>query len=59
MGTAAKDQFLAPGQAAGLSWANSVNQKQNNVRNFLLNLRHNLAVLVETAAWDGTPVTKN
>jgi hypothetical protein len=59
MGVAAKERFLDPGQLAGLSWSNSVNQKHNNIRNFLINTRKNLSTLIETAAWDGQPANKN
>jgi hypothetical protein len=59
MGDAARERFLEPSQMAGLIWSGAVNQKQNNVRNYIINARKNLSTLIETAAWDGTSASKD
>jgi hypothetical protein len=59
MGVAARERFLDPAQLPSLAFEKAVNPRQNNVLNNFLVLRKILSVLIETAAWDGLPPSKD
>jgi len=52
IGIGAKERFLDTSGQPSFAYQKAISEQHNNVLNYITHLRHNLVVLVESAAWD-------
>jgi hypothetical protein len=59
LGNAALAKFTDIGSGFSFSWNRAINEKHNNIINYLTRFRQNLSILIESGAWDAVKASSD